>query len=66
MGKSRVIESNDIDFYKDKFPFKLKNSGGLRSSSLTLDRNPILTKEANPKPRKSKITRTVKNFGDDF
>ena len=23
-----VIESNDVDFFEDKFPFKLRNSGG--------------------------------------
>lgn len=23
-----IIESNDVEFYEDKFPFKLRNSGG--------------------------------------
>ena len=29
-----IIESNDVNFFEDRFPFKLRNSGGLSSNSL--------------------------------
>ena len=31
-----IIESNDVDFFENKFPFKLSNSGGSTSTNLGL------------------------------
>ena len=39
---------------------------GSESSSLTLNRNPISIEEVGPKPIRSKRTRIIKDFGDDF
>ncbi|CAL9017449.1 unnamed protein product, partial [Prunus brigantina] len=54
----------------DKFPFKLRNSGGSTSSNLSLSRNNesrgIELSEPNVEPRKSKRARTAKDFGSDF
>ncbi|TYK14630.1 putative Polyprotein [Cucumis melo var. makuwa] len=61
-----AIESNDINVFEDRLSIKSRNSWGWESSSLTLDRNPISTEETNPEPRRSKRTRTVKDFEDDF
>ena len=33
-----IIESNDVEFYEYKFPFKLKNSGGTTPSNASLVR----------------------------
>ena len=34
-----IIESNDAEFYEDKFPFKLRNSGGTQSSHIPVIRS---------------------------
>ena len=60
------MESNDADFSENRFIFKSRNRESSGSSSLTLDRNPIRTEEVDPKFRRSKRTRTVKDIGDDF
>lgn len=65
-----IIESNDVDFLKVKFSFKLRISGGnsgggsLPSGSIT----PCNTEHDNSiiEPMKSKWARTTKDFGHNF
>lgn len=69
------MESNDSYFFKDKFPFKLRNSeslsynnltsGDSSSSSKLLVRNQT-SNEVDYEPRRSKRIQTIRNFGDDF
>ena len=62
-----IIKSNDVGFFKDKFPFKLRNSGGssgwLASNS---QYRPSMLDDDELEPRRSKRARTVKDFGYDF
>ena len=60
------IESNDIEFYEYKFPFKLKNSGGTTSSNASLVRMSELEEVIKIEPRSSKHACTTKDFGLDF
>ena len=61
-----IIESNDDEFHKYKFPFKLKNNGGTTSSNVSLVRisEPGEVKEI--EPRGNKRGCTTKDFGPDF
>ncbi|KAL0540288.1 hypothetical protein IC582_024522 [Cucumis melo] len=69
-----IIESNDVDFFEDRFLFKSRNSGGLysqtcwgsSSSSLPSIRIQTQDKEVDPEPRRSKRARTVKDLREDF
>ncbi|XP_070668500.1 uncharacterized protein [Malus domestica] len=65
-----VIESNDADFFENKFPFMSRNSGGLTSTNLSKDgtSNHALNDsvETSFEPRKSKRTKFTKDFGGDF
>ncbi|KAL0559604.1 hypothetical protein IC582_004219 [Cucumis melo] len=69
-----IIESNDVDFFEDIFPFKSRNSGGLcsqtsggsSSNSLPSIRIQTQDKEVDPEPRRNKRAKTVKDFGEDF
>ncbi|KAL0545202.1 hypothetical protein IC582_020351 [Cucumis melo] len=69
-----VIESNDVDFFKDKILFKSRNSRGLNSqtsrglssSSLPSIRIQTQDKEVDPELRRSKRAITIKDFGEDF
>ena len=66
-----IIESNDVDFFEDKFPFKLKDSGGHKGgssggasppSSSTIPSN-AKHDDSLIEPWKSKQARTTKDFG---
>ena len=69
-----IIESNDEDFFEDKFPFKSRNSGSLvnqtskgsNSSSLSSVRIQSPNNELDPEPRRSKRVRIANNFREDF
>ena len=58
-----IIKSNDVDFFEDYFPFKLKNSGELASSSQP---RPSMSDKGELEPKRSKRARTVKDVGSDF
>ncbi|GJX51284.1 retrovirus-related pol polyprotein from transposon TNT 1-94, partial [Tanacetum coccineum] len=65
--KSHVIlESNDADFYKHKYPFKSTNSGGASSSNLPLIRVNENHDNLDSEPRRSKRARITKSFGPEF
>ena len=69
-----IIESNDVDFLENRFPFKSRNSGGLNSqtsggsssSSLPSIRIQTQDKEVDHEPKRSKRASTIKDFGQDF
>ncbi|KAM7494813.1 hypothetical protein LguiB_029422 [Lonicera macranthoides] len=61
-----IIESNDVDFFEDKFPFKLKNSGGSSLPSSSTLPTSTVHHGTSIEPRKSKRVRTTKDFGPDF
>ena len=61
-----IIESNDVEFYKFKFPFKLKNSGGMTSSNVSLVRIIEAGEVKEIEPRGRKRASTTKDFGPDF
>ena len=62
LNAHNIIESNDVDFYETKFPFKLRNSGGTSSMPIRTE----LNKSSEVEPRRSKRARTIKDFGSDF
>ena len=65
-----IIESNDADFFENKFPFKLSNSGGSTSTNLGFSgiSNHALSDsvETSFEPRNSKRPKVAKDFGTDF
>ena len=58
-----IIESNDVDFFENKFPFKSRNSGGSTSNTVPQSIRP---NEPDLEPRKSKRTKIAKEFGPEF
>ena len=61
-----IYESLDAGFYEDRFPFKLKTSGGSTSFSSPLTRYNKPSEDLDCEPRRSKRTRMFKGFGLDF
>lgn len=72
-----IIESTDVDFYEDKFPYLLRSSGGSSGGSgggpqpsITIPQHDSAVNNDSPdiviEPRKSKRARTAKDFGDDY
>ena len=61
-----IIESNDVDFYEYKFPFKLKNNGSTTSSNVSLIKISELEEVIEIEPRRSKHARITKDFRPDF
>lgn len=39
LNEKVIIESNDVEFYENKFPFKSRNSGGTQSSHIPMIRS---------------------------
>jgi len=66
-----IIESNDVDFYENKFPFKSRNSGGT-SGDIATDHIPMIrSSDENIKsdvtePRRGKRARVAKEYGPDY
>ena len=60
-----IIESLDADFYENKFPFNLRNSGGSNTSKI-YEPSVVEHSESALEPRKSKRARIAKDFGPDF
>ncbi|KAM1925822.1 hypothetical protein ACFX13_033067 [Malus domestica] len=60
-----IIESLDADFYENKFPFNLRNSGGSNSSK-TYEPTIVEHSQSALELRKSKRARIAKDFGPDF
>jgi hypothetical protein len=59
-----IIESNDADFNEEKFPFKLRNSGGTMTNH-----TPVIRESSDGleiEPRRSKRARVAKEYGPDF
>ncbi|KAK2455989.1 putative mitochondrial protein [Trifolium repens] len=61
-----IIESNDADFYENKFPFKSRNSGGTESSHIPVIRNSESNNEVENELRRSKRVRVAKDYGPDY
>jgi transposase InsO family protein len=61
-----IIESNDADFYENKFPFKSRNSGGIESSHIPVIRNSESNNEVENELRRSKRVRVAKDYGPDY
>ena len=61
-----TIESNDVDFYESKFPFKSRNSGGSGTSKVPVPRSVENNVEREIEPRRSKRARVAKDYGPDY
>jgi len=62
-----IIESNDANFYENKFPFKLRNSGGTSSSHLrAISSENLAQPEPDIEPRRGKRGRIAKDYGPDY
>ncbi|KAK2408198.1 hypothetical protein QL285_043729 [Trifolium repens] len=67
-----IIESNDADFYENKFPFKSRNSGGTEqsqiseSSHIPVIQNENSNDEQQIELRRSKRARVAKDYGPDY
>lgn len=61
-----IIESNDIEFYEDKIPFKSRNSGGTDSNHIPVIRNTESNNEVETKLRQSKRVRFSKDYGPNY
>lgn len=58
-----IIESNDAEFYEDKFPFKSRNSRGTQSSHIFVIRSIKSNDNVEIGLRRSKIVRVAKDYG---
>ncbi|KAK2356784.1 hypothetical protein QL285_094109 [Trifolium repens] len=61
-----IIESVDVDFFEDKFPFKSRNSGGTESSHIPVIRNSESNIEVETELRRSKRVRVAKDYGLNY
>ena len=61
-----IIESNDAEFYEDRYPIKLRNGGGSTPNELPLVRINEPEKDIDIEPRRSKRARVAKDFGSDY
>ena len=64
-----IVESLDVDFFEDKFPFKSKNSGGSSENKIVNELNFSKRKEPDtnvPGLRRSVRPKVAKDFGSDF
>ena len=61
-----IIESNDVEFYEDKFPFKLRNSGGTQSSHIPVIRSTESNDNVETELRRSKRVRVAKDYRPDY
>ena len=66
MHQRVIYKSLDSGFYEDRFPFKLKTSGGSTSFSSSLTRYNKPSEDLDCEPRRSKRARMFKGFGLDF
>ena len=67
--KKKNFESGDIIFHKERFPFKLKNSGGEENilSQPSSSTSPLQNQENfEMEPRRSKRAKVEKDFGLDY
>ena len=64
-----IFESGDVIFHEERFPFKLKNSGGEENilSQPSSSTSPLQNQENfEMEPRRSKTTKVEKDFGLDY
>ena len=62
-----IIESLDAIFHEDKFPFKLRNSGGEKEKIINETSSTLLKNfETNENLRRSKRAKVEKDFGPDY
>ncbi|CAJ2638269.1 unnamed protein product [Trifolium pratense] len=61
-----IIESVDANFFEDKFPFKLRNSGGTESSHIPVIRNSESNNNTEIELRRSKRVRVAKDYGPEY
>ncbi|GAU26739.1 hypothetical protein TSUD_317370 [Trifolium subterraneum] len=72
LNEKVIIESNDADFYENKFPFKSRNSGGTEqdnipeSSHVPVIPNADSNDEVETELRRSKRVRVAKDYGPDY
>src|SRR4051812_32263711 len=66
LNEKVIIESNDVDFYEDKFPFKSRNSGGTQSSHIPVIRSTESNNNVETKLRQSKRVRVSKYYEPDY
>ena len=61
-----IIESNDVEFYEEKFPFKSRNSGGTQSSHIHVIRSTKSNDDVETELRRSKRVRVSKDYGKNY
>lgn len=61
-----VIEPNDVEYYKDIFPFKLRNSRSTESNHILVIRRIESNDEVEIELRWSKRVRDAKDYGPDY
>jgi len=66
-----IIESNDVDFYENKFPFKSRNSegtsGGIATDHILMIRSSDQNIESDvTEPQRGKRARVAKEYGPDY
>ncbi|GAU11010.1 hypothetical protein TSUD_113030 [Trifolium subterraneum] len=72
LNEKVIIESNDADFYENKFPIKSRNSGGTEqdnipeSSHVPVIPNADGNDEVETELRRSKRVRVAKDYGPDY
>ncbi|GAU49932.1 hypothetical protein TSUD_408340 [Trifolium subterraneum] len=72
LNEKVIIESNDADFYENKFPFKSRNSGATEqdnipeSSHVPVIPNAESNDEVETELRRSKRVRVAKDYGPDY
>ncbi|GAU47899.1 hypothetical protein TSUD_25140 [Trifolium subterraneum] len=72
LNEKVIIESNDADFYENRFPFKSRNSGGTEQDNIPESGHvPVIPNadsndDVETELRRSKRVRVVKDYGPDF
>jgi len=62
-----IIESNDADFYENKFPLKLRNNEGTSSSHLpAISSENLAEPEPKIEPQRVNRARIAKDYGPDY
>ncbi|XP_050889384.1 uncharacterized protein LOC127094619 [Lathyrus oleraceus] len=59
-------ESNDVEFYEDKFSFKSRSSGGTQSSHIPVIRSYKSNDNVETEIRRSKRVRVAKDYEPDY
>lgn len=61
-----IIESNFVNFYENKLPFKLRSSEDIVSSHVPVIGSTKNNKHDETEPQRSKRVRVVKNYRADY